>query len=76
MPVQYKKDILAELKAAGYSSYRMRKDKLFGESTIQQLRNNELVSWANITRICALLDCQPGDFLEYVNAENEEEEQD
>ena len=70
MPVIYKKDILAELKAAGYSTYKLRKDKLLGEATITQLRNNELVSWANIARICKLLNCQPGELLEY------EEEQD
>lgn len=71
MPVQYKKDILAELKAAGYSTYRMRKEKLLGESVLTQLRNDELVSWANIARLCKMLNCQPGDILEY-----EEEEQD
>lgn len=65
MPIQYKKDILAALKAAGYSTYKLRQDKLLGEAAIQQLRNNELVSWANIARLCSLLDCQPGDILEY-----------
>lgn len=71
MPVIYKKDILAELKAAGYSTYRMRKEKLLGESVLTQIRNDELVSWANIARLCKMLNCQPGDILEY-----EEEDQD
>ncbi len=76
MPVQYKKDILAELKAAGYSTYKLRKDKLLGESVITQIRNGELVSWANIARLCKMLGCQPGDLIEYVeDAENEQEEQ-
>lgn len=65
MPITYKTDILAALKAAGYSTYKLRKDKLLGEATIQQLRNNELVSWANIAKLCDLLACQPGDILEY-----------
>ena len=65
MPVQYKKDILAELKAAGYSTYRLRQDKLLGESVLTQIRRGELVSWANIATICRLLNCQPGDILEY-----------
>lgn len=65
MPITYKTDILAALKAAGYSTYKLRKDKLLGEATIQQLRNNELVSWANMTKLCELLACQPGDILEY-----------
>lgn len=65
MPIQYKKDILAALKAAGYSTYKLRQDKLLGEATITHLRNNELVSWTNIARLCKLLNCQPGDILEY-----------
>lgn len=65
MPIKYKKDILGALKESGYSTYRLRNEKLFGESVIQQLRKGELVSWANIDRICSLLNCQPGDILEY-----------
>lgn len=72
MPVQYKKDILSELKAAGYSTYRLRKDKLLGESVITQIRNSELVSWTNVARLCNLLECQPGDLLEYVGNEETE----
>lgn len=69
MAIRYKKDMLAELKAAGYSTFRIRKDKLFGEATVQQLRRGKLVSWENMSTICRLLDCQPGDLLEYVNEE-------
>ncbi len=65
MPVGYKIDILAALKAAGYSSTRIRNEKLMGQATLQQLRHGELVSWANIGRICSMLTCQPGDILEY-----------
>ena len=66
MAIQYKVDLLAALKAAGYSSYRLRKEKLLGEATIQRIRQGEPVSWENVSTICRLMDCQPGDFLEYV----------
>lgn len=66
MPIQYKVDILAELKKCGYSSTKIREEKLIGQSYLQQLRHGELVSWKTIETICALLDCQPGDLLEYV----------
>ena len=66
MAIQYKGDLLAALKAAGYSSYRLRKEKLLGEATIQRIRQGESVSWENISTICKLMDCQPGDILEYV----------
>ena len=65
MSVGYKIDILAALKAAGYSSTRIRNEKLMGQATLQQLRHGELVSWMNIATICKLLQCQPGDILEY-----------
>ena len=66
MAIQYKVDLLAALKAAGYSSYRLRKEKLLGEATIQRIRQGEPVSWENISTICKLMACQTGDFLEYV----------
>ena len=66
MPIKYKVDILAALKNAGYNSTRIRKDKIMGQATLQQLRNNELVSWKTIETLCKLLDCQPGDIIEYV----------
>lgn len=66
MPIQYKINVISALKEAGYSTYKLRKDKLLGEATIQKFRNNELVSWDNITTICKLLNCQPGDIVEYI----------
>lgn len=69
VPINYKIDVLAALKEAGYSTARIRKEKLIGEATVQQLRHGKLVSWATIETICRLLKCQPGDLLEYENQE-------
>jgi putative transcriptional regulator len=69
MPIRYKLDILSELKKAGYSSTRIRNEKLMGQATLTQLRHGELVSWMNIETICRLLDCQPGDIVEYTKNE-------
>ena len=66
MSIEYTFEILAKLKEAGYSTYKLRKDKILGEATIQKLRKGELVSWENISTICELLDCQPGDIIKYV----------
>ena len=62
MPIHYKVDVLEALKRAGYSTYRLRQEKLMGERVIQQLRNGEIVSW---NTICTLLKCQPGDLVEH-----------
>lgn len=64
--IRYRIDVLAALKAAGYSTYKLRKDKIMGEATIQQLRTGTLVSLATLELLCRLLDCQPGDIIEYV----------
>ena len=66
MAIRYKVDILAELKKHGYTSTRIREEKLIGQSYLQQLRHGELVSWKILDKICALLECQPGDLMEYV----------
>ena len=66
MAIRYKIDILAELKKKGYSSTRIREEKLIGQSYLQQLRRGELVSWKTLDTICSLLECQPGDLVEFV----------
>lgn len=71
MPIAYKIDVLSELKAKGYNTTRLRKEKLLAESTIQQLRENKLVSWTNIERLCKLFECQVGDLIEYRESESE-----
>ena len=69
MAIRYKVDILAELKKKGYSSTRIREEKLLGQSYLQQLRRGELVSWKTLDTICALLECQPGDLIEFQKEE-------
>lgn len=67
--IQYKFDVLERLKASGYTTYKLRKEKIMGEATIQQLREGQLVSWANMDTICGLLNCQPGELLEWMAQE-------
>lgn len=66
MPLQYRVDVLAALKAKGYTTYQIRKEKLLSESTVQKLRAGVGVSWENIETLCRLLECQPGDIILYV----------
>lgn len=65
--IRYKFDVLAKLKEKGYSSTRLRNEKLLGESYMQHLRHGELVSWKAFTLICKLLELQPGDIIEYID---------
>ncbi|MDN0033816.1 MULTISPECIES: helix-turn-helix domain-containing protein [Oscillibacter] len=63
------KDILGKLLEAGYTTYRVRKEKLLPESTMQKLRSGGTVTTETIDTLCRLLHCQPGDLMEYVEDE-------
>ncbi len=66
MALCYKINVLDALKAAGYNTTKIRKEQLLSESTLQKLRTGEGVAWKNIEQLCRLLDCQPGEILEYI----------
>ena len=68
--LRYKMNVLDALRERGYTSYRIRQDKIIGERQLQQIREGELVSLACLDKLCALLDCQPGDLMEYVPDHN------
>lgn len=60
------KNILSQLKDAGYNTTRIRKEKILPQSTLQRLRNSDPISTETLNIICTLLNCQPGDILEYI----------
>ena len=63
--IVYKKDIMSELKNKGYTSYRLRHEKIMSEKNMTNIRSKK-VTMAVLNQICQLLDCQPGDILEYL----------
>lgn len=69
--IKYKIDIIQALKNKGYSTYKIRKEKIFNESQLQQMRENKILAQDALNKVCRLLDCQPGDILEYIPDENE-----
>ena len=68
----YTTNVLQALKDKGYNTNRIRKENLLAQSTLQHLRDNKPISWANIQTVCRLLECQPGDFLRYEPDEPQE----
>ena len=67
----YKIDILNALKEIGYTSYKIRKKKLIGEAQLTKIRNGEIASKETLNTLCRLLQCQPGDILEYIDDKEE-----
>lgn len=66
MPLQYKVNVLTELKNKGYNTNRIRTEALLSQSTLQKLREGKGVSWDNIETLCRLIECQPGELIEYL----------
>ena len=65
--LKYRVNILQELKNAGYSSYRLRQEKVLAEGTLQKMRSGNIaITLESLGVICDILKCQPGDLVEWV----------
>lgn len=65
--IRYKINLVDSLKSAGFHAGYIRENKLLSESTMTKFRKNDAhVTVDNINVVCKLLNCQPGDILEYV----------
>lgn len=71
--IRYKVDIIEKLKEAGYSTYRLQKEKLLATTTLVKLRNGKTtITVESLNAICDMLECQPGDLLEWYPAKEED----
>lgn len=69
--IRYRVNILQKLKDAGYTTYRLQKDKLLSTSTMDKIRKGDTsLTIANLNTICDMLECQPGDLLEWYREED------
>lgn len=67
MSIAYKVNIIEELKKRNISTYYIRKNNLLSQSTVTKLNNNDTsITLNNLNVICSLLNCQPGDIIEYI----------
>ena len=66
MSFRYKVNVMDKLKEKGYSSTRLRREKLLGESYMSQIRRGDMISWAALDTVCTLLECQIGDIIDHV----------
>lgn len=65
MPIVYDK-LLKLMQAKGITSYTIKKDKVIGQATYKKIKEGGDIDTRTISKLCELLDCQPGDILEYV----------
>lgn len=68
MSIRYKIDIMQALKEKGYTTYRIRKEKIFGQKTLQDFRDGKpVLSSVCLEKLCQILNLQIGDILEYID---------
>lgn len=70
MKFRYSFDVIAALRDAGYSTYKIRKEGLISEGTLTKLRNGVMISLEQIGVICDLLHCSPWDMVEPYHDDN------
>ncbi|MBD5140238.1 MAG: helix-turn-helix transcriptional regulator [Ruminococcus sp.] len=72
MPIVYGK-LLNLMKQKGITSYTIRKNNIIGQATLTKIKNGGDIDTRTIAKFCELLDCQPGDILEYVPDKEKQE---
>ncbi|MBQ2398346.1 MAG: helix-turn-helix transcriptional regulator, partial [Bacteroidales bacterium] len=66
MPIKYDK-LLKLFADNGYTSYKIKKEKLIGQGTLTAIKNGTGgLDAKSIAKLCAVFHCQPGDLMEYV----------
>jgi len=67
MSIRYDK-LFALLKEKGYSTYRIRQENIVSQAALTKMKNGTGdIDTRTIERLCAVLNCQPGDIMEYVS---------
>ncbi len=70
MPFKYEK-LFELLKQKGFSTYKIRKENLISQAALTKMKNGKgNIDTRTLERICKLLNCQPGDIMEYVDEDD------
>ena len=62
----YKIDLLTELKKAGYSTIRLRKENILGQASIQNIREGKVIGINALDKVCGVLKKQPSSIIKWV----------
>jgi len=58
-------NVLEELAKCGFTAYELRKQKIWGEATIQKFRKGGLPTWKELDFICSALCYDVGELIEF-----------
>lgn len=65
MSIVYDK-LLKLMEEQGITSYTIKKENIIGQATLKKIKEGGDIDTRTIAKLCKLLNCQPGDILEYV----------
>ena len=72
--LEYKIDIIEELKKAGVNTTIAKETGVFGQSTMRKFRENDTsISLDNLNRLCCILEMQPRDIIKYIETADDRE---
>lgn len=72
--LEYKIDIIEELKKAGVNTTVAKDTGVFGQSTMKKFRENDTtISLDNLNRLCCILEMQPRDIIKYIETAEDRE---
>lgn len=70
--IQYKINVIEELKKQGLKSTNAKQNRLFAQATMTKFRKGDTnISIAILNRLCCILDKQPCDILEYQETDDD-----
>lgn len=72
MPVSYQK-LFLKMQDKGIKKIDLRTKYKINPKTVDSLVNNRSVTVDTIIQLCEILDCQPGDLMEYVKEQQKQE---
>ena len=67
--------IMKMLSENGWTSYRIRNEKVLPEGTLSRIRSGKPITTSTIDTICRLCHCQPGDILRYAPDSRKKEQE-
>lgn len=70
--IEYKIDVIEELKRVGINTTRARETGIFGQATMKKFKEGDTnISLDNLNRLCFVLEMQPRDIIKYVETEED-----
>ncbi len=70
MPIIYDK-LFKIFEERGITTYTIRKDNIMSQSALTKMKNGTgSIDTRTIEKLCMILECQPGDIMEYVPDED------